>query len=381
MGENNFNPCTVTAILDSKFGFESEKDKDNLRTIFGLLHEPIMNDHHKTELKDRKAFPRMTPAEFCEYCIEQDKSLLLKLLFALATGKMQFMPSDVANKHNKKKKKLLSEYLAVCVAKGMIERVNTYHPGPLQMMIGDMLSMVNAPKQTKEFMSKIRLSVGRRTADRHILKRHLQSMLQKVRLGPLDTFCLHLDNFGFKGKKGKWRQHTVMQIAKISDTKLRKLGFYKEYKIDRVGKTLDELLEDSDEFALAESIVVPTQQDYKILSERVLITIRKAATLHLPTPQQCRGILDSEGAAVWPTLVPANLGVKLKTNKTDRKDDIYSDPFNYNASLAALEQTEENSETKVEIPLTFYEMNDMVIDEVLHGDPGSYAVIKKLSNT
>ena len=172
-----------------------------------------------------------------------------------------------------------------------------------------------------------------------------------------------------------------MQIAKISDTKLRKLGFYKEYRIDRVGKTLDELLEDSDEFALAESIVVPTQQDYKILSERVLITIRKAATLHLPTPQQCRGILDSEGAAVWPTLVPANLGVKLKTNKTDRKDDIYSDPFNYNASLAALEQTEENSETKVEIPLTFYEMNDMVIDEVLHGDPGSYAVIKKLSNT
>ena len=78
---------------------------------------------------------------------------------------------------------------------------------------------------------------------------------------------------------------------------------------------------------------------------------------------------------VWSTLVPANLGVKMKTNKNDRRDDNYSDPFIHNASL---EQTEEDSETKVEIPLTFYEMNDMVIDEVLHGDPGAYAVIKKI---
>ena len=220
MDEDHYAPSTVTTILDSKYGFESEKDKENLRKIFGFLHEPIVNDHCETELKDRKILPRITPAEFCEYCLEQDESLLLKLLFALATGKMQFTPSRITDKHNKEKKKLLSEYLAVCVAKCMIERVNSNHPGPLQLMIGDMLSMVNAPTHTKEFMSKIRLSSGRRTTDRHILKRALENMLKKVRLGPLDTFCLHLDNFGFKGKKGKWAQHTVIQIATIREKKL-----------------------------------------------------------------------------------------------------------------------------------------------------------------
>ena len=80
-------------------------------------------------------------------------------------------------------------------------------------------------------------------------------MLEKVRLGPLDTFCLRLDNFGFKGKKGKWAQHTVIQIAKIRETKLRELGFYDEYKICRTRKTIDELLESSDEFAIADSIL------------------------------------------------------------------------------------------------------------------------------
>ena len=385
-GNNDFTPHTVTAILDSKFGFESEEDKENVRTIFGFLHEPIINDHHETELKDRKPFPRMTPAEFCDYCVEQDESLLLKLIFALATGKMQFTPSQLANKRNKETNALLSEYLAVCVAKCMIERVNTHNPGPLQMMIGDMLSMVNAPKQTKEFMSKIRLSCGRRTADRHILKRHLKNMLEKVRLDPLDTFCLHLDNFGFKGKKGKWAQHTVIQIAKISAAKLRQLGFYNGDAIDRVRKTIEELLEESDEFELVRSIVTPTQQDYKKLSERVLTTIQTAANLDLPTPHQCREILTARGAAVWPHLIPANLGVKIKTNKKNSRDDKYSAPFIHNA---ALEQTEEKSEeelenqpeAKIDVPSTFYEMNDIVIDEVLHGDPGSYAVIKKLLNT
>ena len=155
LDENDRVPSSITAVLDSKFGFELPEDKDNLRKIFGLLHDPIMKHHYDAELKHKKLIPRMTPAEFCEYCIEHDNSLLLKLMYALTTGKMQFSPSAVNSKHNREKKNLLSEYLAVCVAKCMIERVNSTCPGPLQFMIGDMLSMVNAPTHTKEFLSKI----------------------------------------------------------------------------------------------------------------------------------------------------------------------------------------------------------------------------------
>ena len=43
--ESSYAPSTTTAILDSKFGFESEEDESNLRNIFGLLHDPIMKHH------------------------------------------------------------------------------------------------------------------------------------------------------------------------------------------------------------------------------------------------------------------------------------------------------------------------------------------------
>jgi hypothetical protein len=89
----------------------------------------------------------MTPAEFCEYCLEQDESLLLKLIYALATGQMSINPSKMSRTVDTKiKNNLLSNFYAVCVAKYMIERVNTDAPGPLQMMVADMFYMVNAQK-------------------------------------------------------------------------------------------------------------------------------------------------------------------------------------------------------------------------------------------
>ena len=98
--EITYAPSTITAILDSELGFDSDEDEGNLRKIFGFLHDPIMKHHYKTELESGKPKPRMTPAEFCEYCIEQDESLLLQLLFALATGKMQVNLSELNNANN-----------------------------------------------------------------------------------------------------------------------------------------------------------------------------------------------------------------------------------------------------------------------------------------
>ena len=138
-------------------------------------------------------------------------------------------------------------------------------------------------------------------------------------------------------------------------------------------------MENSDEFAIADSIVAPSREDYRKLSERVLTTIRTAAVLHLPNPEECRNILDSGGAALWPNSVPANLGVSIKTAKNTKRCDVYSDVFAHNTALEDLEQMgEQNKDQPVNIPKTFYEMNDITIDEVLHGDPGSYSVIKKI---
>ena len=85
---------SLTAILDSKEGFESEKDEKNLRLIFSLLHGPIARQHQE-EMKINKSAnqTRLSPGDFLEYCETKDESLLLKLLYALTTGKVYFVPS------------------------------------------------------------------------------------------------------------------------------------------------------------------------------------------------------------------------------------------------------------------------------------------------
>lgn len=223
--KENYSPVTLISTLDSKIGFEPDKDKENLRKIFGFLNFPIIAELQE-ELKDCKIFPRMTPPEFCEYCLELDKSLLLKLIYALATGKILINPSKMSRTIDTKiKNNFLSNFYVVCLAKCMIEQVNTDAPGPLQMMVADMFYMVNAPKQMEEFMSNISLSDGQRMMDRMVLKRALIDKLLKFRMSPLDTWVLHLDNFVFKRRKGKFSQHTVIQIAKIKAETLCQLGF------------------------------------------------------------------------------------------------------------------------------------------------------------
>jgi hypothetical protein len=372
-----FCPATITTVLDSELGFESVKDEENLRTIFGLLHDPVMS-RHRRDVAAMKMSARMTPADFCEYCLEQDDTLLLKLLYSFSTGKMSFTPTELSKNLDRRSKNLLSEYLAISVAKCMIERVNTDMPGPLQLMIGDVLSLANAPNETKSFMSKMRLSAGRRTMDRSNLKHALQDALDKLNLEPLDGFCLHLDNFGFKGKKAQYSQHTVVQIARIKSGLLRSLGFYDDYKISRLGRSFEELLHQFDDEspndemkhdALAESIVAPNEQDYSLLSSRILTTLETAIHLSLPTPEECRELLESNDSLRWPHELPANLGVQLKTNQNIQRPTLeYSlDPIFANADFE-----DDNP------PATFYELNDITLDHVLHGDPGSCAVVEKI---
>ena len=66
----------------------------NLQLIFSLLHGPIARQHQE-EMKINKSAnqTRLSPGGFLEYCKTKDESLLLKLLYALTTGKAYFVPS------------------------------------------------------------------------------------------------------------------------------------------------------------------------------------------------------------------------------------------------------------------------------------------------
>ena len=376
----------VLSILDSKHGLESEKEKDQLRIIFGLLHDPIINQH-KVDSEGYVSVPRMTAGQFCEYGVEKDNTLLLKLIYALSSGDISFSRDDFAGNARKAPERL-SNFLCVCVAKGMIERVSSYKPGPLQLMISDMLSLVNAPRSIKEFMAKIRLATGSRTTDRANIRNDVISLRRTLTIKPKQTLRLSFDNFSFGGTGGKHAQHTIIQIMVISERKLRAVGFYNKDgpKISRVKSTIDELLNGEeycgDKIALATSIVLPNQDDYKKLSRRIFKTIETIVGLDLPTVNECKTILDSNGSASWPCLLPSNLGVRVDTTKTNasRKEETSS----CSQDLFELEYDENNNEENLnkklwkDPPLSYYKTNNMYVDNVMHADPGSNIAIERI---
>ena len=377
---NQFEPSSVTAILDSVAGFESEDDESNLRLIFSLLHDPIIKQH-TADLENLQANQhyniRMTPADFINYCETKDKSLLLKLMYALATGKVSFkLPAENAYDNNK----IRSNFYAICVAKNMLERTMSTSPGPFQKMIGDMMAMVNVPNLLRHFFSKIRLSCSVSTSFRALNIRALTSLLTKTNLGPLDLFCLHLNNFGFKGKK-KFAQHTSIQFKVIPEKSLRDLGFYDNYNIRRDRKTMDELIDEhnGDTEELVASIVSPNERDYKILSKRIMATIETVCSLDLPSLDECYDYINAN--IKCRTMVPSNLGVKIDTDvknlKKGKRNVRYTEKISSDL-LQDIHGDDDDDDDTNGPPPDFYEKNNIQLDNVLHGDPNAAVVVKQI---
>ena len=388
---------TVLSILDSQYGLESEKDKDQLRIIFGLLHDPIITQH-KVESKGYSAIPRMTAALFCEYGIEKDNTTLLKLLYAISTGDICFSREEFTG-NDRNAPTRLSNFLAVCVAKGMIERVSSNVPGPLQLMISDMMSLVNAPRLIKDFLAKIRLATGSRTTDRANQKNEIISLRRRLVLKPRQTLRLSFDNFSFDGMGGKHAQHTIIQIMVITEKQLRGVGFYNNNgpKISRVRKSIEEVLveeHDSDEVELAISIVVPNLNDYKELSRRIFQTIKTVVCLELPSVDECREMIEATDVIAWPHLLPSNLGVRVETvkekarsNKVEMsscsldlfKEDPESEDNDRNTSKDNVHNIDKNSKRLwKDLPISYYKMNNIHLDHVMHADPGSNMAIEQI---
>lgn len=369
---------SLTAILDSRYGFESEQDEKNLRIIFAQLYYPIFKQHKEnTKNNEYNNQVRYSPGDFLDYCETKDESLLLKLLYALTTGKAYFTPPRFRNNHGGKKPynadTELSNFYAICVAKHMLERTTTNTPGPFQQMIGDMMSMVNAPITLQNFFSKIRVSCAPKTSLRNLTIRSVTHLLTKIEYTVLDLILLAFDNFGFKGKNGKWAQHTVIQFKVIQEKELRILGFYDDYKISRVRKEMNNLMIEykNEKIDVAESIIFPNENDYKILSERIMITMKYVATVNFPTIDECIDLIMSKGK--WRTKVRSNLGVEIDVYVpvTNIKDIV-------NGSNRISPGWIQNKEKMNNPPQSFYETNNIDLDNVLHDDPNSTAVVQEI---
>jgi len=380
-------PASITTQLDRDYGPESSEDEANLRKIFGFLHEPIVKVHG--ELAKRGKFPRMTAAEFCRYILHEDDSLLLKLVFALGTGHMT-VPMKKINTEGD----FFSRFMACGVAKEMLQRLELNGPGPFQLMMGDMFQLSGASQDTTTFMSKIRVSAHRLTMERESTKKALEHMQRKIKLHPLDAFSLHFDNCGFLGRKATWRQYTIIQICIIPSEELKKEGFYStRNQLSRVRQTFDEFIQDvqartgeMDDIKLAENVarrvVGIRKSDWEVLTTRTLTAIQTAMSLALPDVEACRQ-LEELGDDFSDFRFPINLGNRIENpqgqaNSSSTRPAVFNIPLNDGIPEASL--GDEDSEHAASPRKTFYEANDMTLDNVLQEDPNATATVEKIAN-
>ena len=381
-------PASITAMLDCQYGPENDEDELSLRKIFGFLHEPIMKSHR--ELWRRTELRRMTPCEFCSYMMHEDDSLLLKLIYALATGAMLVPLKKISSDGTS-----FSLFLACCVAKEMIQRVQLDGPGAFQLMMGDALQLSDVPKELRDFLSKIRVSSHRTTVNRTCSSLAMASAHTKLVLDPLDGFSIHFDNIGFKGRKKKWSQHTVIQLCSIPYNKLFDAGFYQNGRLSRQRKTFDQLCNEihdgsaeHDESMLAElvakEVVGIKNKDWQQLTVRVLTAIETAIMLSLPSKEACQELAamgDSFGDAMY----PMNLGNKINVTKHQKDCNLksMSVPLNGNIPGAALDDFDETDIAEwrqSSSHATFYDVNDMTMDTVLHEDPNAKRTVARIAD-
>jgi len=152
-GQKTYTCTSVTSCLDIDFGPESVEDETNLRLIFSALHEPLFNQNKA--LFKNESFRQLTPAEYTDYVTAEDPSLILKLLFSIATGSM-----EPDREQLERSKHYRSKFMAVAVAKDMLQNITLGRPAPFQLMLAQQLQQYGVKSGLVAYLSSIRLSAS-----------------------------------------------------------------------------------------------------------------------------------------------------------------------------------------------------------------------------
>jgi hypothetical protein len=352
---NTFQPVSFVSTIDVDNGPESVEDEFSLRTIFSLLH-PALAQRNEGKIP----VSEMTEGDMVDYAAYKDDSLLLKLLYSLATGRVQIDSSSFDTDHCWRDGKL-AELMACFVAKEMIARLHARGPLILQKVMAIALERSGATKDLREFLSRIRL------AESPYARFHSREKANKERRhvfidrDPLAALALNFDQIGFKQRNGSYKNHLVMQIQLDPTRELKLLGFYNDNRLSRTdGLSWNEVLgkHQHDTRAVAKSIVGVQEEDIKTLSRYTLTNLKCAIDIFdaLPDIHDCREILRDGRQRSSNGNFPNNLGVELVEQSN------YEEP---ESRLIGPRKDSANSRK-----LTFYQRNHIHL-QVEHSDPAA----------
>ena len=365
---------TTQVNLDLKNGFsnvddyeEAENNKTNLVKIFRFLKRCIFTKERKQDEKKLSKTHALHWMDFVDVGFELADCLVLRLIHALTTGRRGINMQQVANGHVS----FFSEYFACVLARCMMMRVNTDGPGPLQNLMSNTFDGCKVPTDTVGFFSKLRLCGSVSATRERNLNGSADSLARRITLEPGDLPTFNADNIGFKIKSG-YVNFCLIQAAIIPVKKLKKVGFYtndEEKRISRVRKTFPEILDehDGDEEELANAVVGTDAVDNERLSNQILTHLKAVLLTKVPKYDDLKEILSALGKC------PKNSKEALRQIREDLRSLPYKIPRNMGVALP--EPNVEKSSKG-----TFYERNDISMDNIMRGDPAKKSVIRELAN-
>ena len=257
---------------------------EEVGSIFAMMYDPLVSPSRNDW---NLPVSKLSPKEYLEmHCHPQYRRLLDRALFALSTGNpsINYFEYLTGDKQSHQK-----QFLAAFVSADILLRNSMKTPGPLQLMLGELLYRQTTTKDFKNLMSALNLAPSRSYTLKSMGVDVLNRLKKGINVKCRDLVLLFFDNVGFKviGRETSYDQWIAMNIVVVTEAALKKLGFYKDDddidgRISRepnhVWKEVlaDLPITDDAKERLAQSIVGVQPEDHERLSSCVLENIRFA---------------------------------------------------------------------------------------------------------
>ena len=257
---------------------------EEVGSIFAMMYDPLVSPSRNDW---NLPVSKLSPKEYLEmHCHPQYRRLLDRALFALSTGNpsINYFEYLTGDKQSHQK-----QFLAAIVSADILLRNSMKTPGPLQLMLGELLYRQTTTKDFKNLMSALNLAPSRSYTLKSMGVEVLNRLKKGINVKCRDLVLLFFDNVGFKviGRETSYDQWIAMNIVVVTEAALKKLGFYKDDddidgRISRepnhVWKEVlaDLPITDDAKERLAQSIVGVQPEDHERLSSCVLENIRFA---------------------------------------------------------------------------------------------------------
>jgi hypothetical protein len=297
----------------------SDKAKDNLEKIFQFLHSKLLTGF-TNDLAGYEQFGATYGGRNLDEIINNDKSTLLRCVYALATGNTLKTTKAGTLWANQ----TASAFAAADIIRNLATKTNS---GALKTLIGHQLLAYTIPHALHKILNKFGVCPSHqyiRISDIRSGEDTLIGGLLTEMIDPHDLILVLYDNIGFRrcGSKPGWDQFIALQLVRIPKEHLKNWGLYPDPLNPRQrllswdnGNKWEDIRGNVD----YKDVFGTDKEDISNLADIVLkpieVLLEMEIKRELPTLEECRNLANLDGKFAWPNAIPKD---KKKTSVVEK---------------------------------------------------------------